>query len=76
MPERVSVALAELTGLRFPTGGLEAAAARTRQRIDDLVAQNPEHAPLSEQEGDERQERCDADERRGWGQEDDRGQHQ
>lgn len=42
-------ALADLTGLRFPTGGLEAAAARTRQRIDDLVAQNPEHAAMVRQ---------------------------
>ena len=42
-------ALAGLTGLRFPTAGLDAATARTRRRIDELVAQNPEHSSMVRQ---------------------------
>ena len=41
--------LGELTGLRFPVDALLAAAAETRSRIDQLVAQNDEHAGMVRQ---------------------------
>ena len=39
-------ALADLTGIRFPVDALQEAAAGTRRRIDELVAQNPEHQAM------------------------------
>jgi hypothetical protein len=41
--------LAQLTGLEFPTDDLLIAAAETRARIDQLVAQNPEHLAMVQQ---------------------------
>jgi hypothetical protein len=41
--------LHELTGLRFPVDDLLTAAAETRSRIDQLVAQNDEHAGMVHQ---------------------------
>jgi predicted ATP-grasp superfamily ATP-dependent carboligase len=39
-------ALADLTGIRFPADALQVPAAGTRRRIDELVAQNPEHRAM------------------------------
>jgi proteasome assembly chaperone (PAC2) family protein len=42
-------ALADLTGLRFPTDAFEEAGQQTARRIDELVAQNEEHRAMVRQ---------------------------